>query len=618
MQNSLVFEGNWVNLLKVNEMTNLNVSRNTVSTFLFCMAIVCLLAASMPGYHYAVWWIGICSLVFFGLAQKETEMKFTSVGIALVLFGLLLLFNSLFVSPIYIARGLYLPLSLLVAFFAASVCPKWLIDNGFKWCVGVMLLIACWAIVQSFTGLGFLGKVTPRGEALFGTPNTLASAINVFLLPIICYYVLGRGGRFVYSASLLLFAALIGSQSKGGLLALIVTLIIFGFIVGYRSLLANKQRITQVTLGFIAVLGIFKINTWISNSTSGIDRIGKLVENGDTARLSLYESALQALPDNFLSGIGYFNFGYYYETLKSDGVTPGSTFFVHNDYLQFALETGIFGILLFLLVIALLYWHVFKFRNQLGKPKNLSLLMSLVAVTTLFTHAMVDFPFYIPFLLPVFGLFMGIINRQLQELGVASYSLPSLSNQFSNLNTAFANKLILAMTMGWFMLPAAAEVSAAYGLYQLKHLDGKSGLYWHAIARELQPKDSMYYWREAVIWRDLGITLSNKEYLKKSDELFAGGAKVNAFEVRNLLDRAALYRNHSALLEQDNQPEGMVGWINLAKQLRPKSAAVQMEYIRTLAFLGQQDNAMQLAQAFIKRFPKSNQAKDLLAEVSAK
>ena len=59
-------------------------------------------------------------------------------------------------------------------------------------------------------------------KSLFATPNTLATALNLGLAPVLAYYLLGYGERGVYGLTLLLFAALLATQSRGGYLGLLV------------------------------------------------------------------------------------------------------------------------------------------------------------------------------------------------------------------------------------------------------------------------------------------------------------------------------------------------------------------------------------------------------------
>jgi len=57
-------------------------------------------------------------------------------------------------------------------------------------------------------------------------------------------------------------------------------------------------------------------------------------------------------------------------------------------------------------------------------------------------------------------------------------------------------------------------------------------------------------------------------------------------------------------------------WINRAKSLQPHSDAIQMEYVRCLDFVGEQDQAVEQARLLVKKWPQSKSAQKLLDSVS--
>ena len=142
------------------------------------------------------------------------------------------------------------------------------------------------------------------------------------------------------------------------------------------------------------------------------------ISHGDSSyRWEIYQLAWTGLAERLWLGIGYYNFSYYFQVHKVPPFLDGSTFFVHNDYLQFALETGLLGLGLFLLLIVAVYGQLFKYRQQAMAEQRLPLILSAAAITSMLVHALVDYPFYIPVLLAVFGAYLGVINRSLSIWG---------------------------------------------------------------------------------------------------------------------------------------------------------------------------------------------------------
>lgn len=380
--------------------------------------------------------------------QQQERLSLTWINAALVGFCLLLLINALYLNPAYYAGGIYFPATLLIAFIAASCRSVWLTQTGFKIFCAVIGLIAVWALVQWLTGWGFLGRKSARAQALFATPNILATALNLGLMPVLSYYLLGRGGRGVYGLTLLLFAGLLTTQSRGGYVGLLSGVLFLVTLVGKAEVVAHWRRYRRVAVGFLSVLGFFKLYAWLGLASWSTDAVFATLMYGDTSdRWEIYQVAWKGLAEHLWLGIGYYNFGYYFEAHKVPPFLDRRIIFVHNDYLEFALETGLLGLGLFLLLIVAVYGQLFKFRQQAMAGQRLPLILSAAAITSMLAHALVDYPFYIPVLMAVFGAYLGIINQQLIDMGATHWQLPKMSMQyFLGLRSGFIGN---ALVMGF-------------------------------------------------------------------------------------------------------------------------------------------------------------------------
>jgi hypothetical protein len=417
--------------------------------------------------------------------------------------------------------------------------------------------------------------------------------------------------------TLLLFAALLAAQSRGGYIGLLAGFLCLLALVGKESVVIQRRRYREVAVGFLAVLGFFKLYAGLGLASWSADRVVATLTHGDSSyRWEIYQIAWQGLAEHLWLGIGYFNFGYYFQVHKVLPFLDGSTLFVHNDYLQFALETGLVGLVLFLLLIGAIYGQLFQFRQQAMAEQRLPLILSATAITSMLAHALVDYPFYIPVLVAVFGAYLGIINRCIIDMGGAHWQLPVMSKQpVLGLRPGFIGNALVIGLMAWLGLPAFAAVSADYGLERLQQGDAQGGLYWHSVARVLQPREANYYWRESVIWRDQGIARQKPELLEKSIAVFNKGIEVNAFEVNNLLEKIALYRQYGAMLKQPASHQDIMTWINRAKSLQPHSDGVQIEYVRCLDFIGERGQAIEQAKLLANKRPQSKSAQKLLESV---
>jgi O-antigen ligase len=592
-------------------------TKRAFAPFFAFSGLLCLLQASR-NIEYFFWWLGLCLLLALARLQKERLFALTGISAALLGFCLLLLANTLFLNPAYHPDGIYFPVTLLIGFVVATLSPAWLTQTGFTLFSGIIALIAVWALVQWLTGWGFLDEQSARALALFTTPNTLAAALNLGLTPILGFYLMGRGGRGVYALALLLFAALLATQSRGGYFGLLAASLFFVSFVGQATVSAQWRRYREVAAGFLAVLVFFRLYAWLGLASWSMDAVFATLDHGDSSyRWEIYQLVWNGLAEHLWSGIGYFNFGYYFEVHKVPPFLDGRTFFVHNDYLQFALETGLLGLGLFLLLIIAVYRQLFKFRQSAINRHCLPLILSATAITSMLAHALVDYPFYIPVLLAIFGAYLGIINQCMTDLGATHWQLPKMPMQgFLGLRSGFIGNVLMIGLVAWLGLPAFASVSADWGLHQLQQGDAQRGLYWHGVARTLQPREANYYWREGVIWRDQGVAQNRPDLLEKSNAAFSKGLEVNPFEVNNLLEKIALHRQYGTLLKQPTSPQEIMNWINDAKNLQPYSDSVQMEYVRCLAFVGDHARALEQAGMLMEKRPQSKSVQYLFDSVS--
>lgn len=598
-------------------MKFVSISKRAFAPFFVIAALLCLLQTSRS-IDFIFWWLGLCLLAALVWFQQERPLSLSWINSALIGFCLLLFTNALYLNPAYYAGGIYFPSTLLIAFIVASCRPVWLTQTGFKVFCATVALIALWALVQWLTGWGFLGGKSARAVALFSSTNTLATTLNLGLMPVLGFYLLGRGGRGVYALTLLLFAGLLTTQSRGGYLGLLSGSLFFITFVGQTSVVAQWRRYRAVAIGFLAVLAFFKFYAWLGLASWSMDPVFATLRHGDTSnRWEIYQVAWHGLAEQLWLGIGYYNFGYYFEAHKVPPFLDRRIIFVHNDYLEFALETGLLGLGLFLSLIVAVYGQLFKFRQQAIVGQRLPLILSAAAVTSMLAHALVDYPFYIPVLMAVFGAYLGIINQQLIDMGATHWQLPKISAQhFLGLRSSFIGNALAIGLVAWLGLPALALGAANYGSYRLLIGDAEHALFWSSVARTLQPRNASYYWKEGIIWRDQGVAQNRPELLDKSNAVFSQGFEVNPLEVNNLLEKIALHRQYGDMLKQPASHRDIMDWISYVKSRQPNSDEAQIEYVQCLDFVGEHAKAIEQAKILMDKRSQSKPVQELLESVS--
>ncbi|MDP3048378.1 MAG: hypothetical protein Q8N12_02965, partial [Thermodesulfovibrionales bacterium] len=139
--------------------------------------------------------------------------------------------------------------------------------------------------------------------------------------------------------------------------------------------------------------------------------------------------------------------------------------------------------------------------------------------------------------------------------------------------------------------------------------------YWHAMARNIEPRNGIYYWREGVIWRDQATTLQDSKAAKRTDELFTAGMNVNPYDIANHIERIRLHRDHRNLLEKPAALEELLVWAERVYARSPHSRGVQLEYVHALAFSGKTQKALLLAKQMQSKNPGSKVIKKLISDL---
>ena len=600
-----------------NQLSPANQRGPLLALFFISSAFLLLLIASTKLMPFGAWWPGLIALILL-TSLTPLSLKLSVPGALFVTFCLTLLLQAILLAPTYDPKAIYLSFSLLLPFLIFSNRLSTL--QAFKFAACIAALISYAGLIFWLNGLGFGWGNGVRADIVFGTPNTFATFINIFLAPLLAYYLLGKGGRGVFALLILLFTTLLSAQSRGGYLALAASMGFFATIVGPKTLLSNKERISHILLGFTSSVLMLQ---WFTRSGAavweGSSRLLATATEGDMPRMELYAMALQTLKEHFPNGTGTFTFKYYLEMYKPMSWQDRHTSFVHNDYLQLAVENGLLGIGLFLAVIITLYFLLFKHRSRIVHEHRLPLILSATGASSMLAHALVDFPFYVPVFQAILGAYLGIINRHLVEMGSVHYEVPALPKWWlpPGISLGFVKGISVLALISWLGLPFFAKIAAGYGLSHLIINNYEGAVYWHSLASMLQPRSSEYYWREGIIWRDLAVTRHDPRMMEKSDALFAKGAEVNPLETINLLHRVGIHRQHQDLFTKPTSREQVASWMLRAKQLDPIGIDTQVEYIRFLAFYGPHEDAVSQAETLLRWRPDSKFAQRLLGDIKA-
>ena len=452
--------------------------------------------------------------------------------------------------------------------------------------------LAGWALWQRMAG-------EARGHAGFETPATMAAVINLVLLPGLVVLASSRRNAWLAVGVVILAAGLIAAGSRGGWLSFAVGLLACSVFARRAKLPVDFRAIAVVgCLGWVLSWLVPMAWDWLPNgvlgtplsvavnvSQPGHSMIGADAVQSSIGRLGLYELAVRGiLAAPLAMGDGYLSFYYMMEVARQGVATFGTntTYFVHNDYLQTLLELGLPGLLGLLAIVAVPLIGAWRALPRLsGRPIERMIVVAMAAaITTMATHAVVDFPFYIPLCLLLYGGALGLLDA-------------SLSPSYLQGPSAFAQgprqvqrlvAVACATLAAWILaMPAAAELAAAHANRRWSAADATGAAFWFEAARRIEPKDWRYHWYAGQFWFSQAAQHRKPEAGRFADRAFADGDAANPRQVRNLIGRIATHRQLRELLAGPADDATLRAWADRAVALAPLDAGAHAARDRVYA-----------------------------------
>ncbi|MFZ6039823.1 O-antigen ligase family protein [Vibrio natriegens] len=212
-------------------------------------------------------------------------------------------------------------------------------------------LIAVVALYNSASGIGLVeGTRVTIGRQLgsvLGDPNDL-SLVLMFPLAFAISFATTKGIGFSrilgVTGLVLAMAAVIATQSRGGLLGSVAVFGIFGLrLIRSKSLL--------IFIAVIGLLGLFAVAGISDRQSGGAAEDG--IDASAMGRLYAWEAAFKMAVVNPFSGVGLNNFysNYYYYSSHWDGLNHA----VHSTWFGVLAETGFLGLAVFIgMIISLI------------------------------------------------------------------------------------------------------------------------------------------------------------------------------------------------------------------------------------------------------------------------
>ena len=193
------------------------------------------------------------------------------------------------------------------------------------------------------------------------------------------------------------FFAFIMINTRGAWLDLAIVLL---FILAY--FFRNRKKFLAATLVFVVISGIFLIS-----SPKTFNRLATFAtatsEQSVSERFLMWKSAIHAIEDHPLTGVGFGNYeAAYREKYMLDEAKERLQGHAHNVYLQFWAETGLPGLILFCGLFGyILYW-------SWRRAKNFYALIIFSSTLGLMLYGLTDYTFASFSAMRVYWLLLGI------------------------------------------------------------------------------------------------------------------------------------------------------------------------------------------------------------------
>lgn len=317
----------------------------------------------------------------FGLKvlRGKRSVRVEPIDILVMAFGLILFFGGM----VSLSTGSRKPALLFVCLLLGYFEVVWLLRDR-EWLlrcsvagVCAAALVSLYGILQYLLGTAEMAEAWVDAEMFsiggraIGTlenPNMLGEYL-ILMLPLAVWMLVGHGeGLRRLPAAVciaLLGGCLVFTWSRGAWLGMLFGLVLFVFIWHRRA----------IWLLFIGIASIpFLPSLLPASIIQRFTSIGNLSDSSTSYRVHIWRAACEMLRDYGFSGIGIGESAWFRVYPKYAYMGVETAPHAHNLFLQIWLETGVCGLIVFVLILFLLFQSVFTMCRQIREAAGLATL----------------------------------------------------------------------------------------------------------------------------------------------------------------------------------------------------------------------------------------------------
>lgn len=277
-------------------------------------------------------------------------------------------------------------------------------SKNYFWVIEALILSGLFVSFVSLIKFLFFFKTLPVEQTLATRISSIyefANAVPLYLGPIaalsaalVAFLYKNLNNRNLFYLSILslffILAAVLLSQSKGGMVGLFSILVVWAGWMIYKMSSSKVRKYLKYGIGVFVIL-YFLIGTMVFVNIDEFAPKKRLPSNSLVNRYCIWQGTRNLLNDKPLTGSGINGFHADYDEYKkteSKYCLNESYFYPHNIILTFWAETGLAGLISFI-------WLTFTFFSVNSKGRDQLISAGLLAsFAYIFIHGIVDVPFF--------------------------------------------------------------------------------------------------------------------------------------------------------------------------------------------------------------------------------
>ncbi len=346
----------------------------------------------------------------------------------------------------------------------------------------LLLVLLFWGIIQG------PNTYTLKPQGPFNDPNTFVGMLNLLMLPFLARYLATdlarstswlRTGQLAVLATVAFVAFLVSSRGATVALLLVLPAMLW---LARNQLQFGRKLILLISVSMVSYLSALSVSSGLSLA----QRLVATVQEGDPIRIMLMKSAWLMIMDHPWVGSGFGTFRLFYSQYRFPTETISASGWVHNDYLQIWLESGL---PMFLLVLGLVLWVLWvSWRTLLEGGREALLRMGYLAgIVVILLHALVNYFFFFAMVSLLVGFYLARVSdtNTVKQIGAGN-----ISNAKKNMRARTLAAGGYVFLMGYLLIGQVA----VEGLLGNAHFIQRSLSYWSISSNIVYPRYEVAYW----------------------------------------------------------------------------------------------------------------------------